>query len=405
MRYGWIRLHYALLYAVVGAYLPYMPVYLNQQMKLSDGDIGWILGIYGLSVILMPPVTAHLADRHVSGRSLIGLGYAISAIALTALTLIDGFWAVLIISLIFSMSYTPVFSLLDGLTFDAFHHDQHHGRTPPPYHAVRLWGSIGFMIPAIILFALMRTFAFTERAALLASAVCAGIGALTSFMLPRQTPAVRTGALPSAQAWAAIIRKPVSAMIGSLFLGFMAISLFYAFYSRLLQQLGVAPEWVGLIVNLGVFVEIFFILGSGWILRRIGLRGILILGSISLIIRLGLLTWTPSVGVAIATQILHAPIVLWLYLMPPMYLNFKAQPGWRSSMQGLYSMLNYGFARLIGSVIGGYAAMTDLRLAFGIATTMGIAALIWMLGFRDAAACAQLQHRNDQPIESPVVDA
>ena len=63
MRFSAIRLHYLLVYAALGAYMPYLPVFLGRDLGMHDAQIGWITGIYGLSVILGPPLITYLADR------------------------------------------------------------------------------------------------------------------------------------------------------------------------------------------------------------------------------------------------------------------------------------------------------------------------------------------------------
>ena len=55
MRTAGFKLHYFLLYAVVGAYLPYVPVFLGHDLVLQDPQIGWVVGGYGLAVLLAPP--------------------------------------------------------------------------------------------------------------------------------------------------------------------------------------------------------------------------------------------------------------------------------------------------------------------------------------------------------------
>ena len=113
MRFSAIRLHYLLVYAVIGAYMPYLPVFLGRDLGMHDAQIGWITGIYGLSVILGPPLITYLADRLFSGRSLIALAYFTSALALVGLALADRFLPVLLLSFAFSMVYTPLFALLE----------------------------------------------------------------------------------------------------------------------------------------------------------------------------------------------------------------------------------------------------------------------------------------------------
>ncbi|MDH3584666.1 MAG: MFS transporter [Phycisphaerae bacterium] len=379
MRIGWLKLQYALLYAVVGAYLPYMPIFLH-DLGLSEAEIGWVLGVYGLAVLVMPAIMTHLADRHLSNRTLIAAGYGLSAMALLALASCKTLGGCLVFSFLFSIAYTPIFSLLDGLTFTHARGVQETGGTPPPYPRVRLWGSVGFMLPAFALYLGIEFLDWDVRAAILGAAVLSAVGLLACFALPpEQSPASkRRERWPALLAWRTMLQPPMRTVIGALFLGFMAISVFYAFYSRLLQELGVGTEWVGLIITLSVLAEIPCVVFCDAIVRKIGFKAVLLIGAASALVRLLALALAPSVGVAVVTQILHGPTVLWLYILPPAFLNRHAAETYRNSIQGIYSVLCFGVARLLGSVAGGYVALGGLENAFALAAGLSGAAMVWM---------------------------
>lgn len=413
MHFGRIKLQYLLLYAVMGAYMPYMPVYLR-ELGLADWQIGWVLGAYGLAVLVMPAVVAHIADRHVRNRVLIGWCFAMSSVGLLAVSGAERFEAVLVMFSLFSLAITPLFMLIDGLTFSAMHQQTRNGVRPEAYHRIRIWGSVGFMLPALVVFVAMRYLGATALSAVLTGAAAAAVAAALSVTLPgTDVPAEqRRGRLPSGDAWKALLRPNVLALVGPLALGFVAISIFYAFYSLYLEELGIGKEWIGLISNIGVGAEVLLMLFSAPILVKFGLRGVMVIGAVCLVLRMVLLAGVPTPTVAIASQLLHAPIVLWLYLVPPMYLNLQAEPSYRNSMQSLYSVLCFGVARWVGSVLGGHATqlgvdpMSGLRWAFVVALALGVVATIWLLiAFRDDRACAAIRENASGTRPRPVPDA
>lgn len=392
MRFGVIRLHYLLLYTVVGAYLPYASLYLEWR-GLSEAAIGWVVGVYGLAVLAMPAVMTHLADRRIANRTLIGIGYSVTAVALAGLWASESFWALLGWSLLFSVAYTPTFSLLDGLNFAAMHDETDAGGKPPAYHRTRLWGSFGFMLPSAALLGLLWGTADVRPAILLACG-CALAAALTSVRLPvpRRPSETKQAALPSVEAWRALRRKPVGTFVSAMLGLFLAISIFYGFFSLYLKELGVDAKWVGVILNIGVAVEIVVIIFSGRLLRAIGLRGVLIVGALSMTARMALLALFPIPAVAIAAQVLHGPTVLAIYILPPLYLNHKASPAFRNSMQGVYGALCFGVARVVGSILGGHVAEYGLREAFGVAAALSAGATVALIArFRDDEACKAIE--------------
>jgi PPP family 3-phenylpropionic acid transporter len=390
VRFGWIRLHYLLVYAIVGAYMPYLPVFLGEDLGMPDWQIGWATGAYGLSVLLAPPVITALADRRVPGRTLIGGAYALAALALAGLALADEFFAVLALVLAFSMTYTPLFSLVDGLTFSAI---AAAGERAPPYDRIRLWGSVGFMLPAFVLLLVLHAGA-GGRAAIATAAVFAAVAALASPGLPRLAPEPRVAGDRGA-AWTVLRAPQTRALLLPLALLFASISTFYAFYGRLVIAVGIDPAWVGMVMNLGVLAELPFMLAAGALLRRFSLRTLLLAGAAALAVRMVLLALAHPV-LTVASQVLHGPAVVALYLLPPMYLNFRAPPGLRNSVQGLYAMVCFGVARLLGSVAGGYAAEVDLAWAFALGAALAAAAFVWLAAaFHDPEADKALRMGRD----------
>lgn len=386
MRFGWIRLHFALVYAVAGAYMPYLPVYLGSDLGMPDAQIGWVSGAYGLSVLVAPALFTSLADRSLSGRTIIALAALLACAALLGLALADSFAAVLPLAFVFSLFYTPLFALLDGLAFSAIAAAER----PPPYERLRVWGSLGFMVPAVVLFFALHAGA-AGRAAVLAAAVAAGLAAVAALALPRFTPPERAPGLASLAAWHALRGASTRALLLALGLLFASISVFYAFYGRLLVAVGIDPQWVGLAVNLGVLVELPLVFAASALLRRFTVRTLMLVGAAALTVRMALLATADPV-VAVASQVLHGPAVVALYVLPPMILNLKAEPGLRNSVQGLYAMLCFGVARLVGSVAGGYAAEIELRWAFALAAALALAATVCLaLAFRDPDIDAALR--------------
>ena len=393
MPFRWIKLHYLLLYGLIGAFLPYSPLYLSEQ-GFTDWQIGWVLGAYGLTILIMPTLTTYLADRGVANRWLIGIGHALAAIALALACLADQFLPILVLFMLFSIGCTPLISLLDGLTFASLEAQAKAGASPPPYHRLRIWGSVGFVIPSLALYALLRFTPATSRAALVTAAVYGALGTLTCLGLPAVCSRQRQRSydLPTIQAWHALCRPPLSVMVGALFILFLAMNVHGTFYSLYLRELDIGAEWVGLIVNIGVLAELPWILGAGWALQAFGLRNVLLLGGGCLALRLTLLAVVPSIPVAVITQLLHGPSVLCLFIVPPMYLNAQAAPEYRNSIQGLYVALCLGIARLVGNATGGHAAGWGLSRAFALGAVFGIVATVWLaIGFHDRRTSLQPQ--------------
>ena len=396
-----IKLHYVLAYAVLGAHLPYLPIYLN-QLNFDRAQIGWVSAVFGVGVLLAPPILGALADRVTSNRLLIGVCYAIGAAALLVMALVESFGALLVAYTIYSLGFAAMMPLLDGLTFARHAEQTDQGRPADPYPSVRIWGTVGFMLPALGLFFPLKA-AETCRPAIYGSAAIAATGFLLCWMLPRPARqlAGAVGRLPTAEAMRALWRSPVRHFVASVFLLSLSVAMFYSFFPLYAEELGIASEWVGLVIILGVVAEWLLMMRARPVLRVLGTRGVLAFGAGGMAVRLGLLALLPLIPVVVASQIFHAPLVLALYLVGPMYLNVKASESFRNSMQGLYMMLCFGVGRLVGATVGGYVAklvdvpegsLLDLRIVMGLASVLSLIATVWLLvAFRDAEACRRVR--------------
>jgi PPP family 3-phenylpropionic acid transporter len=300
---------------------------------------------------------------------------------------------------------------MDGLAFAQLGRREAAGR-PTSYQSVRLWGSIGWMLPGFgfallslpTIAGLAEPTRITSIALWLAVGLC-GIGLIAARGLPNRKPHApaeqpgektkpRPGSatpLPTIAALRVLGRQPMLSFAIATFALFMGISVYYAFYPQYVEKTGVPARYIGLITNIGVLAEILIVLVSAALLKRIGIKGVMMLGAACSMIRLGMLAISDSPWVAIGSQVFHGPMVLALHFVPPAYFNRHAGPAFRNSMQGLYVMLCFGVARLIGSAVGGYCVdlggadtMAGLQLAFAAGAVMCLIATLWMgLGFRE----------------------
>ena len=132
---------------------------------------------------------------------------------------------------------------------------------------------------------------------------------------------------------------------------------YYSFYPLYLtESVGIGAQWVGLISNLGVLVELGFMLAFGKLVDRFGLKAVVMAGVAAVLVRMVLLAAFPNPAVAVGTQLFHGLMVLLLFVTPPVFLNARASDAFRSSMQGLFAMLVFGTGRMTGTFTSGWVA-------------------------------------------------
>jgi MFS transporter, PPP family, 3-phenylpropionic acid transporter len=457
-----VRAQFFLTYAVMGSLLPFLSLYLWDR-KLTEAQIGYVTAASALGPVLTPGLVTLLADAAFAGRRLMTAVFLVSGLAIATLLFVRGFWPILLVYALHALAFAPVVPLQDGIHFAAQRRRAARGLPTVPYHVVRVWGTVGFICPGVVLYFFLRGSGTVAPALIMAASACA-LALLNTFTLPdtavsasrgetapngnglapspgtpgegggegdgerRATSDVRNhphpnplpeyrergseartspspagnspvGAtappaatrLPTTAALRAMIEPHVLVFCIAMGLVAMASACFYQFYAiYLTQELKVDKAWVGLIQNIGVVGEIFFMLAFGWLLRTLTLRWLVILGVACVLGRMVLLAAIPSVWTAVLTQLVHGMTVLAMMVAPPVFLNAHAGDAFRNSMQGLYTMAVQGTSRILGSLVAGQVAeraglLTSFWVGAGFAA-VALALLFFAFHEKHAAA-------------------
>ncbi|WP_414661789.1 MFS transporter [Horticoccus sp. 23ND18S-11] len=377
-----LRRHFVFGYAILGATGPYLPQFLRADRGLDDRSIGLVLAVSQLPVFLSPVLMTYLADRHTNPRMLALATTGFAGLALIALSAWQSLGGVMLASAAYSFALAALLPSMDGLCFAWIKRRIVAGETPPPYHRFRMLGTVGYIVPALVLLVVLRD----DRGlawVIYTAAAFAAVAALNSFLLPdpRDRSAVApVSKLPTMDALRVMFSRRwiwLSVALGLLQVGNSCFSA--VFPVHLTENLGVDARWLGLISSLGVLCEVPLIFGLGWLTGRFGLRPIMLLGAGAAMIRLGVLAAVPLAGVAIAAQVLHGFVTLGTLIAPVVFVNRLAGDGFRNSIQGVLAVAVYGPCKLVAPLLNGWLAQIDDRLAFGTSAALALVAagLLW----------------------------
>ena len=402
-------------FAVMGSVVPYAPVFLEAR-GLSDFQIGVVIATTGVAILLTPVIITLLADTRFENRSMIATTYGLGLLGLAALWQAHTFTTLLLGYGLWAMGFWPLLPLQDGLNFAMRRRQTDAGQRDVPYHHVRVWGTIGFIVPSVLLWPVLYR-GMPVGATLWSGMLFCLVGFGVTRLLPRVRqpvagqaqasesaeaessepaeaasdepasldPPEKTNRLPTLEA-ARRMREPQLLLFAiAMWLTHLANAAYYTFYPRYLTDdslLQLGDHWVGVIANVGVVVEIFFMLGFGLFMRKLGLRWLMVVGSVAMAVRLGLLYAIPTVPIAVGTQLFHGISVLVLHVAPPVFINHHAGPSYRNSMQGFYAMSVFGTGRVIGYIAAGLIAELSLLGVFAYAMALCLlAAPLFYLAF------------------------
>ena len=396
-----LRVQYFLTFAVIGAVLPYVSVFFREA-GLTKPQVGYAWAAWSLAVVLSPVLVTTAADGRHDPRRLLALASALTAVSLFALGLVRGVGPVFGVWAVYCLASLPVLPLQDGVHFSQQRRRQERGEPQTPYHLVRAWGTIGFIIPSILLFVLLER-GMTLRAALWTGAACAALAAAHALLLPDPRPKAAGGAaeeaeadrkLPTLRAARALLRPHLLVFAAAVVLVQMAGSVHATFYPiYLTEKVGLGAKWLGQASNLAVFIEVFFVFGTGALVRRLGVRKLLLLATLASALRFGLVASSDHVAVAVGTQAFHGIFLLAVGVLPQMILDENAEDQFRHSMQGVFVMLT-GSGRVVANLLAGPVAAWSLSGLYACAAALCVAAsFLIVLAYREPASKAEAAPR------------
>ena len=369
---------YGSVFAGIGIFLPFWPVWLADARGLSAGEIGVILAAGFWPRVVISIAIGWAADRW-GERKRPMIALAAATLALVALyTLAEGFWALLVLSLLVGATYASIVPLGEALAL------QEAKAAGFGYGRVRLWGSITFIAASIgIGTALERSGAEVVLQGLVATL---GLTLLACALLPdtrvplRGEPPARLGAL---------LRRPG-------FLAFLLASglihgshaVYYGFATIHWRDAGHGETLIGWLWALGVLAEILLFAWGGQVLARIGALRLLVLAGALTAVRWGVMALGTELWLLVPAQVLHAASFGAAYLAGMHHLRDGTPPEMHATAQGcfaaavalLFGVLTPAAGWLYGALAG--AAFWPMAL---LAAT-GTALVARMSSLRAAAA-------------------
>ena len=98
-------------------------------------------------------------------------------------------------------------------------------------------------------------------------------------------------------------------------------------------------------------VPVFFF--SGWLVKRLGARGLMMMSLAVLVVRLGAYAVMPAAWVVLPIHLLHGLTFSAMWVAGVSYANEVAPSGLGATAQGLFSGMSMGLGAAAGAVTGG----------------------------------------------------
>ena len=338
-------------YFVWGAWYVTMGTYLNSTLKFEGGQIGLAYGSTAIGAMVSPFFAGIVADRFFATQRLLGCLHLIGAGLLYYVSTTNSFSAFYPALIAYTISYMAGHGLTNALTL-------HHSKNPAKeFPLVMLMGSIGWIAAGLT----VSWLKFEDNAGMFQLAAGAAlVMGLYSFTLPH-TPPKGAGAPVNARtmfgldALKLMRDRSFCTFIICSFLICVPLSFYFSWMNAFMNELKI--ENAAAKMTVGQVSDVVFLVLLPFLLRRLGVKGILILGMVAWTIRFGLLAQFPQATdaawmlfVAIAV---HGMCYDYIFVMGRMYVDKRATEDIRAATQGFHAFVTLGAGMFVGSWLSG----------------------------------------------------
>ncbi len=284
---------FATQFFALGAAMPFVPVALANG-GLSPAWVGLVLALGTAVRLVAGLVSARLAEL-VGARAVLVVGSVVAGLTLPGLALVEGVILLLLVQVLHGVAVAPIVPLSDAAAIAAMR------RHPFDYGRVRAWGSVAFIVAAVVagqavawggpLAALCLAGAALLGAGLVANGVAPVLvrpdGARTTLWAP-----MRAAGFPQLLLCSALIQS--------------SHAMYYGFSTLHWRAAGLSPSLIGALWAWGVLAEVLlFFFGRG-AADRLGPRGLALLAAGCGVLRWSATGTTVDIPTLFAVQTLHA---------------------------------------------------------------------------------------------------
>ncbi len=375
-----IFLIYIIFYAGQAMYNTYLNLFLTDA-GFSMTLIGGVQSASTIILVLIQPLWGIISDKSKSKNRIIGILLITTALVCLSFYMFKTTLWFSICVMMFSVFFTPAFSLQDNYTLELLEHSKW------DFGHIRLGGTLGYAVCAMIvgfvignnyssIFWMMSVFFFI-------------VGGMY-FLLPRveghrnKHEKIKYSNL--------LKDKPLLCMLIFNILYFMGTSFYFQFYPVYFNKvLGASSQMVGMLSFVSAMSEVPFFWFAYKIEKKFGVERVMMFAGLATATRWILLFFVTNHYMILGVNLLSGCGYVGFSYCLIKYINDKVPKGMRATAQSLNAILATIFSRIIFAPIGGvlsdHYGVKNVLIVGGFVMLSG--ALLFKLTFKKAVNAQQ----------------
>ena len=368
-----IRLYlwYATAVASIGV-VPYLGPLLERS-GYTPSQVTVLLLILPIANLSSAPLASLLTDRIGRHRPVLATTMTTAGLLLLSMTLVPPTWLALVL-VGFALAKAPTFPIADAASTRAL---------GDGYGPVRAVGSLGYALLVFGCGVLRETWPD-------APVVLVGVLLLLSALNIGAIPVLEEPPSPSLAIWRGFVGRPATLLVLAVaFLNGLSLSVYDYLFTLSMDARGLEGWVTGAAIALGVLVEVSVLFASRVLLRRFGVKGLMVVGVGVAIPRFLGTAWIDDPVLLVGLQGLHGLQFGCFWLAGLAWIEAFAPAGARRSSQAAFSAAGFGLAPIVALLSASvWLQAADLRSLYGLAVIPAVLATVLALAIPERPARA-----------------
>ena len=366
MKKIWPFSFYFLYFAAFASLLPFFVLF-YQGLGFNGTQIGLLTGVPPLITLFGAPFLAGVADSTHRHRLIMGLGIVVSIGVMLIMPSMTVFAIVFILIIIFNIFMSPISPLADSATLSML------GEERAMYGRIRMGGTIGWGLFAPIAGAVVENYGLRLGFLMFSLIMFLNFFVSQQFRFGKAevgksgNGGIRT--LLANRQWVFFLVLSFLGGVGT----FAAVSYLFPY----MAELGANESQMGLALTISTLTELPVFFFGHRLVRKFGSYSLFMIALVLIAIRSMLYAVIDTPIQIYFVQAFSGMIFPVMWLAGVSYADEKAPVGLKSTAQGLFGAMTFGFGAALGGFVGGLLLESiggrGMFFVFGIVILVGLA--------------------------------